>query len=137
MSIRRLALVVALAVAPAGVALAQDHKHGDHGKHEGHAAPAAAKTTVTGEVLDLVCYMQHPATGQGPGHAGCAQQCINKGLPAGLKVGDKVYLLMGKGHDSIVDKVAPLAGKNAKVTGSVIESGGLSALVIESVSAAP
>jgi hypothetical protein len=145
LSIRRLALVSALALSPAGAALAHGgQKHDEHpaGAAPAEEAPAAAaaatpSTTLTGEVMDLACYVQHPATGQGATHAGCAKQCISKGLPAGLKVGDKLYLLMAKGHGSLVDQVAPLAGKNASITGKVIESGGMSTLVVESVSPAP
>jgi hypothetical protein len=115
--------------------LAQDehkgHAHGDHAQ-----APAAAPQVLTGEVMDLACYLQHPESGQGPDHAACAAQCINKGLPAGLKVGTKLYLLVGKGHDSITDKLAPLAGKQAKITGQVLETEGLPAIIVHEAAAA-
>lgn len=108
------------------------HAKGAHGHDE-----AAKSVTLVGEVIDLACYLQHPKTGQGPEHAQCARQCINKGLPAGLKVGDKLYLLLGAGHDGIVDKVAPLAGKQVTVTGSIITRDGLPALVLQSIAAKP
>ncbi len=101
-----------------------------------HGSEGATKT-ITGEVLDLACFLQHPADGQGPEHASCAQQCIRKGLAAGLKADDgSVYLLLGKGHDPIIDTVAPLAGTRATVTGVPVESGGLHALVLVSISPA-
>ena len=102
----------------------------------GHGAKGVEESFV-GEVLDLACFMQHPANGQGPEHAACAQQCIRKGLAAGLRTDDgTVYLLMGKGHDAIVDQVAPLAGKRAEVRGIKIEQGGLTAVVLTSISQA-
>lgn len=99
----------------------------------GHGA-TGTEATFTGEVLDLACFMQHPEDGQGPGHAACAKQCIRKGLPAGLKTDDgTVLLLMGKGHDSIVEQITPLAGKRAVVTGVRVTSGGLAAIVLTSI----
>jgi len=115
-------LVTTMSLWTVGVAYAHGKNHDEE-----------AKVSLTGEVVDLVCYMQHPASGQGPDHAACAQQCINKGLPSGLKVGDQLYLLMGEGHASIVEKVAPLAGKRATVAGTVIDHGGMKALVIHEI----
>jgi hypothetical protein len=60
-------------------------------------APAAdgAIETMTGEVVDLACYIPHPATGQGTGHRKCADTCLKKGMPMGLVTEDKqVYLLL-------------------------------------------
>lgn len=126
----RLLLTLSLMFAVPGIAQAKDghaHAHGD----------AAKPVTVVGEVIDLACYLQHPKTGQGAEHAQCARQCINKGLPAGLKVGEKLYLLLGSGHDAIVNKVAPLAGKQATVTGTIITRDGFPALVLQSIAAKP
>lgn len=121
----RLAAIVALTLAPL-TAFAHGKKHEEKPQ----------TVTLTGEVMDLVCYMQHPESGQGAEHAQCAKQCINKGLPPGLKVGEQLYLLMGEGHASIIEQVAPLAGKQAKVTGRIIEQAGLKALVVTSIAPA-
>ena len=103
------------------------------------ATPAKArgkKVTLTGEVLDLVCYFKDPAKGQGPDHAKCAQKCIHGGLPAGLKVGKKVYLLLGSGHDVVSKKVGKFGGKQATITGKLIKEGGLPAVLVETAKAA-
>ena len=128
--VRLCAATAALLFAGPGLA-SPGHSGHDHGAH------AKALQTLTGEVMDLACFMQHPKTGQGPEHAKCAAQCINKGLPAGLKVGDKLYLLMGKGHDSITDKLAALAGQQATFKGMVIERGGMTTLVVHEMPTAP
>jgi len=36
----------------------------------------AAPTSMTGEVVDLYCYMQHPESASGAEHAKCAKSCI-------------------------------------------------------------
>lgn len=102
--------------------VATAYAHGDEHKE---------KVTLTGEVLDLACYFQHPKTGSGPEHTACARQCINKGLPAGLKVGKKLYLLLGKGHDPVADVISSVAGKQATITGALIEQHGVKAIVVE------
>ncbi|MEP6821837.1 MAG: hypothetical protein ABI946_05745, partial [Chthoniobacterales bacterium] len=63
----------------------------EEAKHE-HAAGEMKK--VTGEVVDMACYVDHGATGEK--HADCAKKCITSGLPVGLKSADgKTYLLIG------------------------------------------
>ena len=72
-------IMVAGLLAAAGLVFA----HGDE-EHEGHDGHAdAATVTVTGEVLDMACYIDHGATGAK--HAECAKTCIESGLPVGLK----------------------------------------------------
>ena len=113
------------------------HGHGDAGKAQGGGQHVeGSKVTLTGEVMDLACYMQHPKMGQGPDHAGCARQCIKKGLPAGFKVGNDLYLLIGGGHGPIAEKIAPFAGKKATVTGKVLGQDGMKTLVMEKIEAA-
>src|SRR5207249_3343931 len=47
---------------------------------------AAQEIVVTGEVLDMTCYIAYNLSG--PGHAKCARDCIRSGLPAGIKAQD-------------------------------------------------
>ena len=64
---------------------------------EKQPAPAAtpAVVSVTGEVLDMACYLDHGAHGEK--HAECAKTCIESGLPVGIKSSDgKVYLVIGE-----------------------------------------
>ena len=50
--------------------------------------------TLTGEVLDMACYVDHGAAGEK--HADCAKKCIASGLPVGIKANDsKTYLVIG------------------------------------------
>jgi hypothetical protein len=93
--------------------------------HEGekHEGAPAQEVTVTGEVVDMVCYISEGASGAE--HADCAQTCIKLGLPAGIKATDgKTYLLVGE-HKPINDVLAPLAAKTITVKGKAVSRDGV------------
>src|SRR3954451_1047748 len=80
-------------------------------------------TKVSGEVLDLACYIDHGATGDK--HEGCAEKCIEGGLPVGLKGDDgKTYLLIGE-HVPLNKELAQHAGKKITVEGKVASRDGI------------
>ncbi len=107
--------------------------HGDE-KADGHHKMETAKTvTLEGEVLDMYCYMKHPANGQGPDHAKCARNCIKKGLPIGFLVGDDVYVVVGKEHESAADAMAAFAGQKARLKGKLMKHNGVMAIELESI----
>ena len=92
--------------------------------HEGHdAAEEAKEVTVTGEVLDMACYIDHGATGEK--HADCAKTCIESGLPVGIKGKDgKTYLLIGE-HKPINKELAEHAVKTITVKGKLATRDGI------------
>lgn len=105
-----------------------------HDGHEMHKMQGDSKEiTLVGEVLDLFCYMKHPAQGQGAEHAKCAQACIRKGLPIGFLADGEVYLIIGKEHESAEDLVVDFAGMQASLTGTLIEHDGVKAIEIEKI----
>src|SRR5213080_5160255 len=70
----------------------------------------AQEIVVTGEVLDMTCYIAYNLSG--PEHAKCARVCIRNGLPVGIKSEDgKVYLLTGKPGHSVNAELADYAAK--------------------------
>jgi hypothetical protein len=78
---------------------------------------------VTGEVVDLMCYLDHGAKGND--HAGCANMCIESGGPTGILTKDnQLYLIVGE-HKPMNDQLAPLAAKTITVTGKVVERDGM------------
>ncbi len=84
---------------------------------------AAETKTVTGEVVDLMCYLDHGA--KGADHAGCAKMCIESGGPTGILTEDnQLYLIVGE-HKPMNDQLAPLAAKTITVTGKVVERDGM------------
>ena len=125
----------ALALAQQGTTQGEPAKTGM--SHAGMAkTEAAAKpVTMTGEVVDLYCYMGHGATG--PDHAKCANSCIKKGLPIGFLSSDgTLYVITGKDHESANTMVADFAGKKSTITGTVREQNGMKAIEIATIAEA-
>jgi hypothetical protein len=87
---------------------------------------SGAQITVTGEVLDMACYLDHGA--HGDSHADCAKMCISSGLPVGIKSADgTVYLLIGD-HKPANDKLAEFAAKTITVKGKFVSRDGINLL---------
>jgi hypothetical protein len=106
--------IAALAVSPC--AIAQGH---EEGKQD---LTAAAEKSVTGEVVDLMCYVDHGAMGEK--HAGCGTKCIKGGGPVGIVENGKAYLVVGA-HKPINDELADSCGKTVTLKGKVAERGGM------------
>ena len=88
------------------------------------AASGQESSTITGEVLDMVCYLDSGKSGEG--HAKCARGCIESGTPVGLKAEDgKTYLLIGE-HKPMNKELSEYAGKMITVRGKVASRGGVS-----------
>ena len=92
----------------------------------------AQEILVTGEVLDMTCYIAYNLSG--PDHAECARVCIRNGLPAGIKTKDgKVYLLTGNPGDSINAKLADYAAKIVTIKGKETVRDGFAQLQVEEI----
>jgi hypothetical protein len=95
--------------------------------------PASATTaTVTGQVVDLVCYARNKAN-TGLDHEegrACAMACVKwEGNPVGVVTADgRVYQLTGDITANNNTKVAPLLAKTVTVTGDVSEKDGMTML---------
>lgn len=117
MKAMKVMLGIAAAAALAATPLFAAEKAGE--KHE-HAAGEMKK--ITGEVVDMACYVDHGATGEK--HADCAKKCIASGLPVGLKAADgKTYLLIGD-HTPMNKELAEYAAKTITVEGKVVSRDG-------------
>jgi hypothetical protein len=86
---------------------------------------ASASKEVTGEVVDMMCYVDHNAMGDK--HSGCAAKCIKGGGPVGIVSEGKAYLLVGQ-HKPMNDQLAEYAGKTITVKGKMAERGGVAML---------
>jgi hypothetical protein len=110
-------LVAALFVAYPVVA----HEGHEHGNKDDLASGETKK--ITGEAVDMACYIDHNATGEK--HADCAKKCITSGLPVGLKTDDgKIYLLIGE-HKPLNTELAQYAAKKITVEGKVASRDGV------------
>ena len=97
-----------------------------------HSVLGAQEILVTGEVLDMTCYIASNLSG--PAHAKCAKVCIRNGEPAGIKARDgKVYLLTGKPGDSINAKLAEYAAQVVTIKGKKTVRDGFAQLQVEEI----
>ena len=96
---------------------------------------ARAADTVSGEVVDLACYMVHPDTSSGPGHKTCASMCLKKGLPAGLLTTDKQLYLLLEDHDNpkAYAAIKEKAAEKITVEGQKVTQNGMQGIVVETV----
>jgi len=107
--------IAALAFSP--LAFAEEHEHGKE------SLDAAAGKTVTGEVVDMMCYVDHNAIGEKHGQS-CGAKCIKGGGPVGIVSDGKAYLVVGE-HKPINDELAEYCGKSITVKGKIAERGGI------------
>ena len=92
----------------------------------------AQEILVTGEVLDMTCYIAYNLSG--PEHAKCARVCIRNGEPAGIKAQDgKVYLLTGEPGQSINAKLAEYAAQVVTIKGRQTVRDGFAQLQVEEI----
>jgi hypothetical protein len=106
------AVVVIASFATAPLALAHDEK-----------SDAAAEKTVTGEVVDMMCYVDHNAMGDSHGQS-CGAKCIKNGGPVGIVENGKAYLVVGE-HKPMNDELADSCGKTITLKGKLAERGGI------------
>lgn len=85
----------------------------------------AVEKTITGEIVDLMCYVDHNATGDK--HASCAAMCIKHGGPVGILSDGKAYLVIGD-HKAMNAQLAEYAGKTITLKGKLASKGGISLL---------
>ena len=94
-------------------------------------APKAEVThpvTLTGEVEDLYCYMNHKPVG--PEHVAC----IKAGLPVAFVASNgAVYVLTSKDKGPVNTAVADFAGRKVTITGNVIERSGIKGIELVSI----
>jgi hypothetical protein len=104
-------------------------KWSEHGNRPG---AGAQEILVTGEVLDMTCYIASNLSG--PEHAYCAKVCIKNGEPAGIKARDgKVYLLTGEPGQSINAKLADYAAQVVTIKGKKSVRDGFAQLQVEEI----
>jgi len=101
----------------------EHHEQGDHAEQQEQGGDLDGPATVTGEILDMACYVGHGAMGQD--HKECASTCIKSGLPVGIKGQDgRTYLIIGE-HKPLNEKLAPLAAETITVRGKHVERDGI------------
>ena len=101
-------------------------------EHRRPSVAGAQEILVTGEVLDMTCYIASNLSG--PDHAECARVCIKSGEPAGIKTRDgKVYLLTGEPGHSVNAELADYAAQIVTIKGRQTVRDGLMQLQVEEI----
>lgn len=101
--------------------------------HEGHEHGASHPATITGEVIDPVCYLSHDS--RGPDHAECARMCAKNGIGLGIlqdKTGT-IYISLPVDHSNPNAKLLDYAGQRVEVKGTVFRKGGLTGIFVQEV----
>jgi hypothetical protein len=95
------------------------------------------ETTLSGEVVDVSCYLDHGAKGEG--HKQCAVMCAKAGGALGILTSDgKLYVsLMPENHKGGPnEKLMGFIAQNVTVNGIVRSSGGVNGIVVKDVAVA-
>lgn len=102
------------------------------------ASPAQAQEmeeeTITAQVIDMTCYLNMGAKGEG--HKDCAVACAEMGLQLGLLGSDgHLYFPTGPGMPAadVNPELAEFAEEQVKVTGVVHERSGARSIVIAKI----
>jgi len=98
--------------------------------------------TVTGEVVDLSCYIQLGK--RGDGHKACGAKCVTNGAPVGIVTKEnKVYMLVAEQHHPRRDgqlgfakEYAEKMGTTITINGMLSEFGGIPTIFVEAPVAA-
>lgn len=98
-------------------------------------AQGSGDVTVTGEIIDMKCYISGMQGGRGPDHEECAVACIKGGLPVGIidKAGKTYVLVPSRGLKGANEALLPFVAKNVTVKGTVKGKGGTDLLYYASV----
>ena len=96
-----------------------------------HEEVAGGTQVITGEVVDLACYLGGGERGEH--HRECAQKCISSGLPVGIKTNDALYLVVTSEHGPANTKLASLASKTVEAEGTVTERDGVHLIAVKKV----
>lgn len=92
--------------------------------------PISIKATV----VDTGCYFAHAEMEKG--HASCAAMCAKNGIPLALvDESGKLYLVLGNDHKNPNTRLMPFVEKKVKVTGTLVEKGGMSGISIKTIEA--
>jgi hypothetical protein len=130
---RKIVLAGVLVLVLAAALLVLAPRDGQAGWKKNAPAVKTGRQVLAGEIIDLDCYYPDPKGGRGPAHAECAKSCLSSGKPAGLLVGERMYLVMGAGDAVSHEELGAVAGYPVRVTGTVMVENELPAIFIEKV----
>lgn len=101
--------------------------------HEGTPSASAKAVTMTGQIVDPACLINHNSSG--PGHQGCAMACAKAGINMAFynEADHQLYMIFPNGHSNPNDKVMDYLEKRVEITGIVHKSHGYQGVEIQSL----
>ena len=96
------------------------------------------ETTISGEIVDIKCFLTAMMKGRGENHKECAIMCIKDGLPVGIldDSTNEVYIVVPKGGmKSGNDELMQYAAQNVKLTGTILKKNGQSMFLYSKIEA--
>ena len=98
-----------------------------------NAQPKGEHVTVTGEVVELWCYLE--AGDRGAAKKACATACAKAGNPIAILDGSgNLYVAAGlKSHQPARDLMVDRMSDEVTVTGTLVKKGGVQMIYIDSV----
>lgn len=99
-------------------------------------AMGGTETTITGQVIDVNCYVTLGASGAG--HKACAEACAKAGVALAILGSDGTLYLptSSKPADPQNPRLQPFAERKVKVTGTHRVTNGLHTIEIKTIAAA-
>lgn len=93
---------------------------------------AGKAQTITGEIVDMGCYMAKGA--KGASHKECGMKCVANGMPMGLLTDKGTLYVLTMSHDNAdpFNKAKEWASEKVKVTGTVSVRNGIKSLQVDS-----
>jgi hypothetical protein len=97
------------------------------------AQPKGERITVTGEVVDMWCYLE--AGDRGPAKKACATACAKAGNPIGiLDARGNLYVAAGlQNHQPAQTLLLDKVSSEVTVTGTLVRKGGVPMIYVDSV----
>ena len=132
---KRIGVVLSVLIFAVGLLYAQD-KPATEKAGKPKVMQKSKETTISGEVVDVSCYLAHGNKGMGEDHKSCGEACAKTGSPLGiLTKNGKLYVsVLPDDHSAgpnakLIDHVA----HQVKATGVVRSKGGVNGFMITKV----
>ena len=88
--------------------------------------------------LGILAFTEFTIPTIGEKHTDCATMCAKNGVPLAIvDAAGKVYMPVAADHKNQNAKLMPFVEKKVKVSGTLLEKGGLAGLTIKTIEAAP
>ena len=136
-NLRNLSIAIILAFGFAlGIAYAHDHMDHMNMDHKDHDMKNSQAVTLTGQIIDPVCFTQHNS--KGADHKKCAETCAKAGINMAFldEKANQIYLLIAPNSHESINKTLLEKGlleEKVNVTGVIYEKSGIKTIALQNI----